>query len=150
MVALAAALSLFIIIPYGYLEYKLATKKSSTVFHLAKGICLELPPKCVHKMNKTGLTLYCKNGDSAHIRSLLNTKAASKDKNIPSSIPYLSIMEKEGPTNETQLTHIISSENTPTSFEFKAYQKGGQSFLLRQLKECSLLKNPPQYLDFQG
>lgn len=137
MAILAAVICCFFIISFGFLEYKIATKKSNTTILLTKGICLELPVNCVQKMNKKGLTLFCKGGESANIKNLLNLNLSADHKKKTTNIEFLNIYKNEKLSDNNQSNHLIYSSSSPMIFEITTFHKGRKSFLINEFKDCS-------------
>lgn len=135
MAIFTAILAFFFIISFCYLEYKISTKKSNSLIHLSKDVCLRFPVNCVHKKNIKGLTLFCKGGESAHIKNHVNLRPSPDHKKIVNHIKHLNIYKNDKLSDNDQSNYLVYG-STSEIFEFTISHKGRKSFLIDQIMEC--------------
>ena len=141
---IVAILSLFIIIPYIYLEYKLTTKATSSTIQFSDNICLKLPSRCVRKVDKKGLTLFCRNGESAHLKRISNYSPSQMDKKLTSNFKDAYLIERVESSSDEKVVHILNIIESKSFIELTTHHKGDKSFLINGLTLCS--KTIPPFL----
>lgn len=134
-----SVIALIMGISFLYLEFKINSNKKSLTIQLPKNHCLNISETCTYYKKENALTIFCKNGDSAH----LELQEYSIDSHL---------LEDMARTDNISLKRVIDTQDEKKEEYFLFFddaknvlnakvQINEKNLFLENIKKCDHLNN---------